>query len=351
MDSIETIDFEKEQEQSLFDHYRFVASKNQEPLRVDKFILNFLENITRNKIQNAVKNENILVNDSPVKSNYKVKPNDVVRVVMDFPPKDITIMAEEIPLDIVFEDEHLIVVNKDAMMVVHPAYGNYSGTLVNALIYHFKNLPFSKNNQPGLVHRIDKGTSGLLVIAKTEYSMSHLAQQFFNKTVKREYYALVWGNVKEDSGTLESYISRNPNNRFQMMIFDEPEKGKFVKTHYKVIRRYSYVTLIKCRLKTGRTHQIRAHMKYIGHTLFNDARYKGDQILKGIVSTKYKQFVQNCFSILPRQALHAKTLGFIHPHTKEELFFDSDLPDDFQAVLNKWEKYIPRKEDMPNISL
>ena len=339
MNSDEALEFEDNN--PLFEHYKFVASSNQEPLRVDKFLLNFIENATRNKIQKAAKNGNILVNDLPVKPNHKVKPNDVVRIVMGLPLRDKTIVPENIPLNIVFEDKHLIVVNKEAMMVVHPGYGNYSGTLVNALVYHFQNLPTFKRNdgQPGLVHRIDKGTSGLLIIAKTEFSMNHLAQQFFNKTVKREYYALVWGNVKEDSGTLEGYIARNPNSRFQMMIFDDPEKGKFAKTHYQVIRRYLYVTLIKCTLETGRTHQIRAHMKHIGHTLFNDVRYEGDRVLKGTVFTKYKQFVHNCFSILPRQALHAKTLGFVHPETGEELFFDSDLPNDFQSVLDKWQTY------------
>ena len=329
----------------LYEHYNFTASVGQEPLRVDKFLMNFIENATRNKIQQAIKAGNVLVNDAVVKSNHKVKPLDVVRVVLSHPPHENLLVAEDIAIDIVYEDAEVIVVNKAAGMVVHPGHGNYSGTLVNGLIYHFENLPKNSNERPGLVHRIDKDTSGLLVVAKTEFAMANLAKQFFDRTTERLYLALVWGNMQEEEGTIEGNVGRSLKNRLQMHVFPDGDFGKHAVTHYKVIERFSYVTLVQCKLETGRTHQIRAHFKYIGHTLFNDERYGGDRILKGTTYTKYKQFVDNCFKILPRQALHAKTLGFIHPTTKKDMSFDSRLPDDMEKCLEKWRNYsINQKE-------
>ncbi|MER3373452.1 MAG: RluA family pseudouridine synthase [Allomuricauda sp.] len=328
----------------LFEHYRFLASKGQEPLRVDKFLMNFIENATRNKIQQAAKEGHIWVNDSIVKQNYKVKAGDEVKVLFEHPPYEFLLTPENIPLDIVYEDDSLLVVNKPAGMVVHPGHGNYSGTLINALVYHFDNLPNNSSERPGLVHRIDKDTSGLLVIAKTETAMTHLAQQFFDKSSEREYVALVWGNVEEDEGTVEGHIGRNPKNRLQMMVFPEGNEGKEAVTHYKVLERFGYVTLVSCRLETGRTHQIRVHMKHIGHTLFNDERYGGDKILKGTTFTKYKQFVENAFKVLPRQALHAKTLGFEHPKTGEFMRFDSELPEDMVNCIEKWRGYAKHHE-------
>ncbi len=337
----ENIDTEQDNEDDLYEHYRFIAGAGQEPLRVDKFLMNFVENATRNKIQQAAKSGNVYVNDITVKSNHKVKPNDIVRVLFAHPPYENLLIPENIPLDIVYEDDSLLVVNKPAGMVVHPGHGNYSGTLINALIYHFDNLPNNSSDRPGLVHRIDKDTSGLLVIAKTETAMTHLAKQFFDKTSEREYIAIVWGNVEEDEGTIEANIGRHPKNRLQNTVFigDESEKGKPAITHYKVIERLGYVTLISCKLETGRTHQIRVHMKYIGHTLFNDERYGGEKILKGTSFTKYKQFVDNCFKVLPRQALHARTLGFEHPVTGELMSFQTPIPDDIMACINRWKKY------------
>ena len=325
----------------LYEHFHFVAQKGQQPLRVDKYLMNYIENATRSKIQQAAKDGNIYVNDTTVKSNYKVKPNDVVRVLFEHPPYEFLLVPEDIPLTIVYEDDALLVVNKPAGMVVHPGHGNYSGTLINALTFHFDNLPNNSSNRPGLVHRIDKDTSGLLVVAKTEEAMTHLAKQFFDKTSEREYIALVWGDVKEDQGTIEGAIGRHPKNRLQNTVFtgDDAHKGKPAVTHYKVLERFGYVTLVSCKLETGRTHQIRVHLKYIGHTLFNDERYGGNRILKGTSFSKYKQFVENCFSILPRQALHAKTLGFIHPVTKEKMKFDSPVPDDIAQCLEKWRNY------------
>lgn len=328
----------------LYEHYRFVASEGQVPLRVDKFLMNFIENATRNKIQQAAKAGNILVNDAIVKQNYKVKPKDVVRVVLSHPPHENLLVAEEIPLDIVYEDNEVIVVNKPAGMVVHPGHGNYTGTLVNGLIHHIENLPTNSNERPGLVHRIDKDTSGLLVIAKTEFSMAHLSRQFFDRTTERLYYALAWGDIEEDSGTIEGHIGRHFKNRLQMDVFPDGEHGKPAITHYKVIERFTYVTLVECKLETGRTHQIRAHFKHIGHTLFNDERYGGDQVLKGTTFTKYKQFVENCFKAMPRQGLHAKTLGFTHPKTGEFLQFNSEIPEDMQACLQKWRGYSKHSE-------
>ena len=338
--------FQDDTNDELYEHYSFTAEKGQSPLRVDKFLMNFIENASRNKIQQAAKNGNIYVNDEPVKSNYKVKAFDKVRVLFTHPPYEYLLVGENIPLDIVYEDDALLVVNKPAGMVVHPGHGNYSGTLINALIYHFENLPKNSDDRPGLVHRIDKDTSGLLVIAKTEQAMNHLAKQFFDKTSEREYLALVWGNVEEDEGTIEGNIGRNPKNRLQNVVFedDEADKGKPAVTHYKVLERLGYVTLVSCKLETGRTHQIRVHMKHIGHTLFNDERYGGEKILKGTTFTKYKQFVENCFKVLPRQALHAKTLGFEHPVTGKSMRFDSEIPQDMQECIEKWRNYAKHQD-------
>lgn len=332
------VDIDAENEE-LYEHYRFEAGKGQQPLRVDKFLMNLVENATRNKIQKAAEAGNIYVNDVPVKSNHKVKSLDVVRVLLEHPPYEYLLEPENIPLNIPYEDEQLLIVNKEPGMVVHPGHGNYSGTLVNALAYHFENLPMNSSERPGLVHRIDKDTSGLLVIAKTEQAMTHLTQQFADKTSEREYIALVWGNVKDDEGTIIGNIDRHPKDRMQMAVFPDGDQGKHAVTHYKVLERFGYVTLVSCRLETGRTHQIRVHMKYIGHTLFNDARYGGDAILKGTTFTKYKQFIDNCFKVLPRQALHAKTLGFEHPATKEFMRFDSNLPVDMVDCIEKWRTY------------
>ncbi len=337
---VDTGDFDAN-EDDLYEHHRFEAGAGQVPLRVDKFLMNFVENATRNKIQQAAKEGSVYVNDIAVKSNYKVKPNDVVRVLFSHPPYENLLTPENIPLDIIYEDDSLLVVNKPPGMVVHPGHGNYSGTLINALIYHFDNLPNNSSERPGLVHRIDKDTSGLLVVAKTEEAMTHLAKQFFDKTSEREYVAIVWGNIEEDEGTIEGNIGRHPKNRLQNTVFEgeEAEKGKPAITHYKVIERLGYVTLVSCRLETGRTHQIRVHMKYIGHTLFNDERYGGEKILKGTTFTKYKQFVDNCFKILPRQALHARTLGFEHPVTGEKMNFETSIPDDMQQCIARWQNY------------
>ncbi len=322
-----------------FEHYKFIASEGQEPLRVDKFLMNFVENATRNKIQQAAKAGNILVNDIVVKASYKVKPADIVRVVFAHPPIENVLIAEDIPLDIIYEDDSVILINKPAGLVVHPGHGNYSGTLVNGLIYHFDKLPINSNERPGLVHRIDKDTSGLLVIAKTETALTNLAKQFFDRDTERLYYALVWGNMDEDEGRIEGHIGRSLKNRLIMDVFPEGDHGKHAVTHYKVVERFLYVTLVECKLETGRTHQIRAHFKHIGHPLFNDERYGGDKILKGTTFTKYKQFIQNCFKVIPRQALHAKTLGFTHPKTKKHMSFNSELPTDFKEVLIKWRSY------------
>ena len=331
-----------ENNNSLFEHFSFQVDQGQAPLRIDKYLMNFVENATRTKIQAAAKNGSIKVNGVVVKSNYKVKPLDDIRVLFDYPPHENLLVAENIDLDIVYEDDDLVVVNKPAGMVVHPGHGNYSGTLINALIYHFENLPKNSSNRPGLVHRLDKDTSGLLVIAKNDESMVHLSNQFTEKISKREYIAMVWGNVKNDSGKIDNYIGRNPKNRLQNIVLDDDkiENGKRAITNYEVLSRLNYVSLVKCNLETGRTHQIRVHMKHIGHTLFNDERYGGNSILKGTTFTKYKQFVENCFKLLPRQALHAKTLGFTHPKTGKFMQFDSEIPNDFQSCIEKWENYI-----------
>jgi RluA family pseudouridine synthase len=333
--NVESVDLEEE----LYEHFKFEVPKGQAPLRIDKYLMGLIQNATRNKIQIAATEGNIFVNDSTVKSNYKVKAFDVVRVMLTHPPYENHIVPENIPLDIVYEDDTLLLINKKPGMVVHPGHGNYTGTLVHALAYHFDNLPMNSSERPGLVHRIDKDTSGLLVIAKTEAAMSHLAKQFEAKTSEREYVALVWGNVVADAGTIEGNVARHVKDRMQMAVFADPEIGKPAVTHYNVLERFGYVTLISCQLETGRTHQIRVHLKHIGHTLFNDERYGGHLILKGTTFTKYKQFIDNCFKILPRQALHAKTLGFVHPTTGEMMRFDTELPQDFQDCIEKWRGY------------
>lgn len=328
-------------EKELFEHYKFVADKGQSLVRIDKFLSGKIEGISRNKVQNAITANCVLVNNTPVKANYKVKPLDEISVVMTFPRKEFELIPEDIPLDIIYEDDELLIVNKAAGMVVHPGHGNYTGTLVNALAYYLKDLPlFSTGEQrPGLVHRIDKDTTGLLVIAKTEYTLAHLAKQFFDKTSKRKYYALVWG-VPEQEGTITANIGRSLKNRKVYTVYDDEEIGKHAVTHYKVIKEFGYVSLIECELETGRTHQIRVHLQHIGHPLFGDETYGGDKILRGTTFSKYKQFVQNCFNILPRQALHAKTLGFIHPKTGKEMLFESEIPNDLQTVLDKWDVYV-----------
>ncbi len=333
-------------EDELFEHHRFEVPKGQTMVRIDKYLMQVVENTTRNKIQQAANSGNILVNDVPVKSNYKVKPFDVVRYLMAHPPYEYLLEPEDIPLNIVYEDDQLLVINKEAGMVVHPGHGNYSGTLVNALAFHFENLPMNSSERPGLVHRIDKNTSGLLVIAKTDHAMAYLAKQFADKTSEREYIALVWGNPTEDEGTIRGYIGRHLKDRMQMAVFQDEAYGKPAVTHYKVLERFGYVTLISCKLETGRTHQIRAHMKHIGHPLFNDERYGGNIILKGTSFTKYKQFVENCFKILPRQALHAKTLGFEHPTTKVFMKFDSEIPNDLMDCIEKWRTYSKSHQEL-----
>ncbi len=328
------------EEQDLFEHFRLVVDKGQSLLRIDKFLMNRMENATRNRIQNAADLGCILVNEKAVKSSYKVKPLDVISIVLPHPPRDTEIYPENIPLNIVFEDEEIVIINKTSGMVVHPGFNNYTGTLVHALAYHFENLPNLNGNyaRPGLVHRIDKDTSGLLVISKNEQAMTFLAKQFFDHSIHRKYVALVWGDIAE-GGTVSGYIGRSLKDRRVMDIYDTEEKGKWSVTHYKVLERLNYVTLIECELETGRTHQIRAHMQHIGHPLFNDASYGGDKILKGTSFTKYKQFIDNCFSICPRQTLHAKSLGFLHPKTKQELYFETEMPSDMLQLLDKWHKY------------
>lgn len=330
---------EQEDNDELFEHHRLVADAGQKPLRVDKFLHNRLPNTSRNKIQQAAAAGNIRVNEQKVKSNYKVKPGDVVQLVLSYPPRENELLPENLPLDVVYEDDDVIVLNKEAGMVVHPGFGNWDGTLVNALLYHFENLPSKASERPGLVHRLDKETSGIMVIAANEEAMTNLAGQFFDRTTERTYWALVWGNVQEDEGTITGHIGRSPKNRKIFQVYEDGSQGKHAVTHYKVLERLGYVTLVECKLETGRTHQIRVHMKHIGHTLFNDKDYGGDKILKGTTFTKYKQFVENCFKVCPRQALHAKTLGFTHPATKEFMRFNSEVPPDMHAMLEKWRNY------------
>lgn len=324
-----------------YEHYRFVVDKGQGLLRIDKFLFDRIEGISRNRIQQAADADCILVNDKPVKSSYKVKPCDVISIVMDRPRRELQIIPENIPLDIIYEDDALMVVNKPAGLVVHPGHGNYTGTLVNAIAFYLQYDTITDLEDPrlGLVHRIDKDTSGLLLIAKTPEAKTHLSAQFFNKTTKRHYIALVWGDVENEEGRIEGNIGRDLNDRMLMRVFPNDEHGKHAVTHYKVLERFGYVTLVQCRLETGRTHQIRVHMKHIGHTLFNDARYGGNEILRGTRFTKYKQFIYNCFAACPRQCLHAQTLGFVHPVTGEEMFFECGLPEDMAEVLRKWRLY------------
>lgn len=335
------------EEGELFEHYRLTVDAGQSLLRIDKFLSNRIDNASRSRIQAAADAGNILVNNTPVKPNYKVKPLDEIQIVMDYPRRELKIIPEDIPLNIVYEDDQLVVINKPPGLVVHPGHGNYTGTLVNALAYYFRNLPLfnSEDPRPGLVHRIDKDTSGLLVVAKTEQAKNKLALQFFKKTTERRYQALVWGNVKEDEGTVTGNIGRSLKNRQVFTVFPDGDYGKHAVTHYKVLKRIGYVSLVECQLETGRTHQIRVHMKYINHPLFNDSNYGGDQILRGTTFSKYRQFVINCFKILPRQALHAKTLGFIHPATGEKMVFDSPMPDDMATVIEKWENYIASRNE------
>ncbi|HLQ98936.1 MAG TPA: RluA family pseudouridine synthase [Sphingobacterium sp.] len=333
-DILETEDAE------LYEHLRIEVDKGQSFLRIDKFLMNRIENTSRNRIQNAIVSGSVRVNGKEIKASYKVKPYDVITVVMPEPPRDTEVYPEKLPLDIVYEDDELLVVNKEAGMVVHPGYNNYTGTLVNALTYYFNQLPVLPGNtgRPGLVHRLDKNTSGLAVIAKTEWAMTFLAKQFAERSVTRKYYALVWGDITND-GSVSGYIGRNKRDRKIMQLYDDPKEGKWSLTHYKVIERLGYITLIECKLETGRTHQIRVHLKHLGHPLFNDESYGGDSIKKGIVTSKYKKFVENCFELLTGQALHAKTLGFVHPISKEELLIDSDLPESFRFILEKWRNY------------
>lgn len=334
---------EDEDDQQLYEHFRVVVDKNQEPLRIDKYMFERLKHSSRNRIQKAADAGFVHVNDQPVKSNYKVRPLDVITLMLDAPQHDSTIEAEEIPLNIVYEDTEVMVVNKPAGMVVHPGAGNFHGTLINAVAWHLKDLPTFDANDPavGLVHRIDKDTSGLLVIAKTPEAKTKLGLQFFNKTTHRSYHALVWGNFNEEEGRIEGNIARDPKDRLRMCVFPpDSAVGKTAITHYRVLERFGYVTLIECILETGRTHQIRAHMKHIGHPLFGDERYGGMEILRGQRSSTYKAFIQNCLNLCHRQALHAKTLGFVHPKTNREMNFTSDLPEDMQQLIQKWRVYI-----------
>jgi len=336
----ESIEIQEDRDE-LFEHYRIVVDQGQSLLRIDKFLINRLENTSRNRIQNAAKAGTVLVNNVAVKSNHKIHPGDVISIVMTHPPRDIEIIPENIPLDIVYEDDHIIIINKQAGMVVHPAYGNYTGTLVNALTYHLqdkKNID-GDPSKPYLVHRIDKDTSGIMIVAKTELAQTRLANNFFHHTIDRKYRALVWGDFKEEEGTVVGNVGRSLKDRKVMSVFPDGDYGKHAITHWRVIERLGYVTLIECTLETGRTHQIRAHMKYIKHPLFSDATYGGDEILKGTTFTKYRQFVQNCFKLLPRQGLHAKSLGITHPITQENLFFNSELPEDMTSAIDKWRQY------------
>lgn len=344
MDTIESTDLNEGAE--LYEHHRFIVDMGQQILRIDKFLFNKLVNISRTKVQNAAQAGNILVNDNPVKPNYKIKPGDIISIVLPHPPHEFELIPENIPINIIYEDDDLIIVNKEAGMVVHPGHGNYTGTLVNALTYYLKDLPLFQSGEirPGLVHRIDKDTSGILVIAKTDFALNHLAKQFFDRTTHRSYLALVWGNFDTPEGIIEGNIGRDPKNRLKMHVFPDGEEGKNAITHYKVIEPLGYVNLIECQLETGRTHQIRVHMAHIGHPIFNDERYGGDKIIKGTTFTKYRQFIQNCFQVMPRHALHAKSLGFKHPRTGKIMQFESELPQDMQSVIDKWHKYIHGRE-------
>lgn len=334
----------------LYEHFAVVADKGQAPLRLDKFLTVRMEKCSRNRIQAAADSGSILVNGKAAKSSYKVKPLDRIQIVMPYPRREVEIIPENIPLEIPYEDDDLLIVNKPAGLVVHPGHGNYSGTLVNALTYHLRNLPLFQEGdmRAGLVHRIDKNTSGLLVVAKNEQSHARLAKQFFDHTIGRRYVALVWGNFEEDEGTITGNIGRSPRDRQKMFVFEDGSDGKHAVTHWRVLKRYGYVTLIECRLETGRTHQIRVHMSWQGHPLFNDERYGGDRILKGTTFSKYKQFIENCFAVMPRHALHAQSLGFVHPMTHEAVYFESELPDDFRTLLEKWDTYAAASKESNN---
>lgn len=340
-DAIEEPSYVTEDGREMYEHFRFVADKGQQMIRVDKFLVDRMERTSRNRIQQAADAGCVIVNGKPAKSSYKVKPGDLISIVMDRPRYEFEIIPEDIPLDIVYEDDDLLVVNKPAGLVVHPGHGNYSGTLVNALAWHFRDNPDYDVSDPrlGLVHRIDKDTSGLLVVAKTPEAKTQLGNQFFHKTTRREYVAMVWGDFPEPEGTISGNIARNPRNKLQMAVFDDPNIGKHAVTHYRVLESFGYVTVVKCVLETGRTHQIRVHMLSKGHPLFNDARYGGDRILKGTTFAKYRQFVENCFQTCPRQALHARTLGFVHPRTGVEMDFECPVPPDMTALIEKWRNY------------
>lgn len=338
---------ERSEDNELYENYRIVVDKGQAMLRIDKYLMVRIEGASRNKIQNAAKADCILVNGNPVKPSYKVKPCDVISVLLPNPPREIEIIPEDIPIDIVYEDEDVLVVNKQPNLVVHPGYGNYTGTLLNALTFHFQGKTDAEGNPivPYLVHRIDKNTSGLLLIAKNEMAQTYLAKQFFEHTIERKYNALVWGDFDEDEGTVDGNLGRSPKDRKVMTVFPDGSEGKTAITHWKVLERFGYVSLIECVLETGRTHQIRAHMKHIGHPLFNDDTYGGDTILKGTTFSKYKQFIINCFQLLPRQALHARILGFVHPATHRQMHFESELPEDFAATLEKWRNYVAHSKN------
>lgn len=329
----------------LFEHLNITVDKKQEPLRIDKFLLIYRQNSSRNKISQTCRAGNVLVNGQSVKQNYRVKPGDEISVLLAHPPRENVIIPQNIPINIVYEDDDVLVIDKEAGMVVHPGFGNWDGTLVNAVAYHFEQNGLKTDlDRIGLVHRIDKDTSGLLVIAKNEYALSHLAKQFFDRKTKRLYWAFVWGNLEDDQGTIRGHIGRHLKNRMQMAVYEDGSHGKHAVTHYKVLERFRYMTWVECKLETGRTHQIRAHFRHIGHTLFNDERYEGNVILRGINLPKYKQFVQNVFEILPRHALHAHTLGFIHPTTKEEMYFESPMPHDMQSAIDKWRNYLSAQQ-------
>lgn len=335
-------EFLEEEEVTRFEHYKIVVDKGQAPIRIDRFLTDRLAHATRNKVQNAIDVESVQINGQPTKANYKLKPGDLITVMLEEPIKEFEVIPEEIPLEIIYEDDDLLIVNKPAGMVVHPAHGNWTGTLVNALAHYFNQLPELPGNsgRPGLVHRIDKDTSGLLVIAKSEKAMTDLARQFFDHSIKRTYLGLVWGEPAEEQGIINAHIGRSAKNRKVMDTFPDGSQGKNAVTHWKIIKKLRYVSLIQCNLETGRTHQIRAHMKYLGHPLFNDAVYGGDKIRKGTQFSKYKTFIHNCFELIPRQALHAQSLGFVHPITKEFLHFEIPLPQDMEEVLKKWENYV-----------
>ena len=327
--------------EALFEHHRIVVDKGQQVMRIDKYLVNRMMNVSRSKIQSAAEAGNILVNEQAVKSNYKIKPGEIISIVLPHPPRDTEILPEDIPLNVVFEDEHILVINKNAGLVVHPGVGNYTGTLINALYHYYRDLPLFQTGdmRPGLVHRLDKNTSGIMLIAKTEHALNRLAKQFYDRTTSRRYLALVWGSLEEEEGRIEGNIGRDIRDRTKMAVFADGSQGKPAITHYRLMERLGYLSLVECRLETGRTHQIRVHFKHIRHPLFNDETYGGDQILKGTTFTKYKQFVQNCFQALPRHALHAKSLGFMHPATGEKMFFDSELPEDMMQVIEKWRRY------------